>query len=71
MGCFDVYCFVCGNNPYGLTDDIASYDAELMALIKNKTKHKRINYKATIDNISKLIVNTAWMNNCSMLLDCW
>ena len=68
MGCFDVYCFVCGNNPYGLTDDISSYDAELMALIKNKTKHKRINYKATIDNISKLIVNTAWMNNCSMLL---
>ena len=68
MGCFDVYCFICGNNTYGMIDDAIYYGEEVLRIIDANPKTKRINYKSTMNNVAKLINGTKWMYNCSMLL---
>ena len=52
MGCWDVFCIICGNPCHGMFEDNQNTE-----YIKNK-----------IEKLKKLYKNTQWMNNCSMLL---
>ena len=62
MGCWDVFCIICGNPchsiPHYYIDDI---NENLDEDIKKKPKN-------IINNLKELDKNTKWMNNCTMLL---
>ena len=57
MGCWDIYCFVCGNTCHSSDIDIT------LENYKNKNKLNKLIKK--IKEINKI---TKWMNKCSMLL---
>jgi hypothetical protein len=56
MGCWDIFCFICGNPCHQMSIDY----------INNIKKLK--SYPNIINNLIDLEKNTRWMNKCSMLL---
>ena len=54
MGCYDIYCFICGNRCKSVSTD------ELLETFINIDISKN-----EINDISK---NTKWLNNCTWLL---
>ena len=76
MGCWDVFCFICGNPCHSMltyyfnyiedsvTQDIKSSDS---TLTKNSIK-KLKSFPNLINELLDLEKNMKWMNNCSMLL---
>lgn len=78
MGCFDVYCFVCGCSCYPINKD---YIKEMMQFYKEylqkptsiKSKYYRNMYKAISEypnffiDLEKLFVKTKWLDKCSFL----
>lgn len=70
MGCWDVFCFICGN-PCNTSFDIEymreSIDKNTKS--KNNSLNKNIKSKLIIDKeIKEFYKNTQWMNKCSILL---
>ena len=69
MGCFDIYCLICGNPYHGLYSHYIDYVKEIIL-----NKKKDIIYEAYLKNpnlikdLKKMIKDTLWMNNCTMLL---
>jgi hypothetical protein len=67
MGCFDVYCLVCGNPCHSMLN--TEYVEEII-----KTKKKHYIYEAYLKNpnlikdLNKFKKTTSWMANCTMLL---
>ncbi len=78
MGCFDVYCFVCGCSCYPINKD---YIKEMMQFYKEylekpttiKSKYYRNMYKAISEypnffiDLEKLLKTTKWLSKCSFL----
>ena len=56
MGCYDSYCFVCGNRPYSI--DLAKYVAEA----------RREGEKTMTDSqVNHALGHSKWMDNCTFL----
>jgi hypothetical protein len=75
MGCWDVFCFICGNPCHSIFD---SYINDIKELLKEeiqssyssftKKKIKKIQESPNIINsLKELNKNTKWMNKCTML----
>jgi hypothetical protein len=64
MGCFDVYCFICGNPCHPiLIEDKNDIDNHLEYSLPNY----RVKYPYILDSVKDLVKNTKWMGKCSML----
>lgn len=69
MGCFDIYCLICGNPCHGMSNYLINYVKEIILSGK-----KDIIYEAYLKNhnlikdLKKMIKQTLWMNKCTMLL---
>jgi len=59
MGCWDIYCFICGNSCHTLAEDLYNefIDAE-------DREDKGLIYK-----IKDLYEKTKWFNSCTLLLE--
>ena len=79
MGCWDIFCFICGNPCHGMFQDSVDEFLEIIQYYE-KNKHKssvtnRLKKIYTIaekdpkitDRIKKLIVSTKWMDKCTFL----
>jgi len=74
MGCFDIYCLVCGNPCHSMFDN-TEYLEEIIDEYKNSKKQKKhYIYEAYLKNpnlikdLNKFKKTTSWMNKCTMLL---
>lgn len=75
MGCWDAFCFICGNPCHSLLLD---YLKDYLEIVMNKNikdkpfmrgKNKKIKENPdVIEKLTKLEKNTIWMNKCTMLL---
>ena len=54
MGCYDIYCFICGNRCKSVSTD------ELLETF--------INVDISKNEINEISKNTKWLNNCTLLL---
>jgi hypothetical protein len=61
MGCWDVYCFICGNPCHSMLN---SYIDSIKESVNQEIK----SYPNLINDLIDLEKNVKWMNNCSMLL---
>ena len=76
MGCWDVFCFICGNPCHsllnGYLDDIEEVlNGEIKSSFTPSLKniYKKIKARPNIVNeLTELNKNAQWMNKCSMLL---
>ena len=76
MGCWDVFCFICGNPCHSMFDnhikEIKKYiDEDINSSYSPYFKKKIKQFKACsnlINNLKELYKKTKWMNKCSMLL---
>lgn len=72
MGCWDVFCFICGNPCHSLSIEYIEEQIELDKKSKQpfiKTMIKRIEAMTTFNKeVKALNRNTRWMDRCSMLL---
>jgi len=77
MGCWDIYCFICGNTCHNLLGDINEYIEEIKSIDISKTRKqneftkyiKKIQSSPTIiSDLKELNKNTKWLNKCTMLL---
>jgi len=83
MGCWDIFCFICGNTCHSMFADSVEFFLDQIKFYnenKNSKKYKRTmkelekwdsKYKSDKDfipKIKKLIMNTNWMSKCTMLL---
>ena len=64
MGCFDVYCFICGNPCHSILLDKKEHIREAFNDIFPDYNMKNSNI---IDDIMGLVGKTKWMNKCTML----
>ena len=60
MGCWDVFCFLCGNTCYRARFDEDNYYYE-------NAKNKYKNQKLFNDKIKNIIKNTKWLEKCTFL----
>lgn len=76
MGCWDVFCIICGNPCHGMLHNYPQNIEEYMnteikkstnEYIKNKIMRLK-SVKNIVNKLEKLDKNTQWMNNCTMLL---
>ncbi len=81
MGCYDLYCFLCGNPCHGMFNDI--YDRFLIHINEyEKTNHHTKYYKKYFEEIyskykenpedfikrlKNIKQNSLWMNDCTFL----
>lgn len=69
MGCFDIYCLVCGNPCHSMFDAVTEYAEQIISRSK-----KHYIYEAYLKNpnlikdLNKFKKHTLWMNKCTMLL---
>jgi hypothetical protein len=77
MGCWDVFCFICGNPCHGMFGNFAKtikeeyIDPEIKSSLPQSSKDKIKRLKASkniVQELEKLDKNTRWMTNCTMLL---
>jgi hypothetical protein len=77
MGCWDVYCIICGNPCHGMFKNFAQsikeeyIDPEIKSSFTNlyKAKMKRLQEsKIIVQELEKFSKHTQWMFNCSMLM---
>jgi hypothetical protein len=77
MGCWDVFCIICGNPCHGMFANFAQtikdeyIDPEIKSSLPQSSKDKIKRLKASkniVQELVKLDKNTRWMTNCSMLL---
>ena len=54
MGCYNIFCIICGNTCYKLLKD------ELLEMF--------INVEISKNDINKIVKNTKWLTNCTLLL---
>lgn len=62
MGCYDIFCFICGNPNRHIWNE--EYREQLSDLNLSKVKEDKI-----IKNFNQLIKNSEWLNNCTLLLE--
>lgn len=79
MGCWDIFCFLCGNPSHGLFKDAKEeylllnkqYEDMVNGLIKKNNifikNFKKINNKNVINKIEPFIKQSKWMDKCSFL----
>ena len=79
MGCYDIFCFICGNPCHSMFKDSEKFFLEE---IESYKLHKKSKYyqsvkkwydayeskRDIIQEIKKTIKSTEWMNKCTMLL---
>ena len=70
MGCWDVFCFICGNPCHSmLINYIDSIKESVNQEIKSSYSTKKLkSYPNLINDLIDLEKNVKWMNKCSMLL---
>ena len=61
MGCFDIYCLVCGNPCHGMLD-FTEYTEQIIS------RNAYLKKPDLIKDLNKFKKNTLWMNKCTMLL---
>lgn len=78
MGCFDLFCFICGNPYHSMYSDFESEFLENIEYYKKDPKSKaRIKYKRYLtmyekdpnlfDKIKEFVKKTKWMDSCTFL----
>jgi hypothetical protein len=60
MGCWDIYCFVCGNRCYQFPNNIESY-------LNNKKIDKNKIHELYYHLVLTMSKETEWLNNCTLL----
>lgn len=65
MGCWDVFCFLCGNTCHGILYDIKEHFLEEINYYENKKNNK--NPKLFLDKLNNIKKNTMWLNKCTFL----
>lgn len=75
MGCWDIFCFLCGNTCHGPFDDIKESFLESVKYYKSKNikgnpiyeKYNK-NPKLFLDKLNNIKKNTKWLNKCTFLI---
>ena len=69
MGCWDIFCFICGNPCHSILDGYIENIEEILNEKNNYKLKKRFeNSPNIVNDLKKLYKETKWMNKCSMLL---
>ena len=72
MGCWDVFCFICGNTCHSMIYDLEYFKEEIS---KSYSKYPNDQIKILhenkniLTNLKKLSNNIKWLKKCSMLLE--
>jgi len=72
MGCWDVFCFICGNPCHSIIDNYEYLNEEIKSSYPKYAKDilKRLqSRKNLITEIKKLSKDVKWMDKCSILLE--
>ena len=77
MGCYDIFCLLCGNPCHSMFKESIEFFLDGIETWKNHKVKKYQVYKSWYDayendpdiisRIKKLIKETKWMNNCTIL----
>jgi hypothetical protein len=78
MGCFDLFCFICGNTYHSMYSDFKSeFLGNIEYYKKNPKSRSGIKYKKYLamyekdpklfDKIEEFVKKTEWMNSCTFL----
>ena len=69
MGCFDIYCLICGNPYRGLSSyNIDDVKKIILSGEKDIISEEYFKNPNLIKDLKKMIKQTLWMNKCTMLL---
>ena len=72
MGCWDIFCFICGNPSHSMIYDLEYFKEEIS---KSYSKYPNDQIKILHENkniltdLKKLSRNIKWLNKCSILLE--